>query len=406
MNIVLFDTEENFSNLLPLSFTRPVSSFRMGILTIAEKWRYLLPGDYVVLPMDYLREKYYDGRLHDKSDALYISANVLPDARLAVAVDGLAHGQALRCDRRLLAYRGSYSDFKALRPVEEEDQPAGYVKYAEADFIDYVFDVFRHNRKAVTDDFRMLVAGRRSMPLSETNTLVGGYEDKDGFPTIFIEEGAVVEGAVINVKEGPVYIGKDAEVMEGACLRGPVALCQSAKVKMGGKVYGATTLGPCCKVGGELSNVVMFGYSNKAHEGYLGNAVIGEWCNIGAGTSASNLKNDYSRIRIWNYASHTFMRTDLQFCGLIMGDHSKAGINCMFNTATVLGVGVNVHGSGFPRTFIPSFSEGSPAAGFADVSLKKFFDIADRVMSRRGITLDDAGRRVYEHVYAMSQNYK
>lgn len=208
------------------------------------------------------------------------------------------------------------------------------------------------------------------------------------------------------MSEGPVYVGRGARISEGSCVRGPLALCDHAQVNMGAKIYGNTTLGPYCKVGGELNNVVMFGYSNKAHDGYLGNAVIGEWCNIGAGTNASNLKNDYSKIRLWNYNKRSFVRTDLQFCGLMMGDHSKAGINCMFNTATVVGVGCNVHGAGFPRPFVPSFSEGSPSAGFRDVDLRKFFDIAARVMARRGIELTELDRRIFQAISEAAASYK
>ena len=188
-------------------------------------------------------------------------------------------------------------------------------------------------------------------------------------------------------------------------LRGPIALCEHAVVNMGSKLYGATTLGPWCKVGGELNNVVMQAYSNKAHDGFLGNAVIGEWCNLGAGCVASNLKNDYTPIRLWNYPTGRFLRTNLQFCGLIMGDHSKAGINTMFNTATVLGVGVNIHGSGFPRNFVPSFSEGS-TAGFSEVSMTKFFDIAARMMARRHVELTDADRRMFYAIREAAEAFK
>ena len=216
---------------------------------------------------------------------------------------------------------------------------------------------------------------------------------------IFIEEGATIECATVNVKDGPVYIGKDSVLMEGACIRGPFALCEGAEVRMGAKIYEGTTVGPHCKVGGEISNTVFFGFSNKSHDGYLGNAVIGEWCNIGAGTNASNLKNDYSLIRVWNYRTRTFMRTDLQFCGLIMGDHSKIGVNCMINTATVMGVGVNIHGAGFPRQFVPCFCEGSPGSGFSTVPLKKFLDTASRVMSRRDLAPSSGDISILTHIY-------
>ncbi|MDE7442654.1 MAG: glucose-1-phosphate thymidylyltransferase, partial [Muribaculaceae bacterium] len=268
-----------------------------------------------------------------------------------------------------------------------------------------LYDIFMLNGQVLESDFAMLTAGRTSEPLSDTCTLVGSAVDESGRPRIFIEKGATVEGAVLNVKNGPIYIGADAEVMEGCCMRGPIAMLPHSVANMGAKIYGATTLGPYCKVGGELNNVVMIGYSNKAHDGFLGNAVIGKWCNIGAGSVASNLKNDYTEIKLWNYRAHRFMKTGLQFCGLIMGDHSKAGINTMFNTATVLGVGVNIHGAGFPRNFVPSFSEGS-ASGFSDVQLTKFFDIARRVAARRGEELTDADMRMFQAIYDIAETYK
>ena len=214
-----------------------------------------------------------------------------------------------------------------------------------------------------------------------------------------------MEGAIVNLTEGPVYIGKDAEVMEGACIRAPFAGCTHSVVNMGAKVYGATTLGPYCKVGGEVNNVVFIGYSNKAHDGFLGNAVIGEWCNIGGGTTASNLKNDYGEIKLWNYPQARFVRTGLQFCGLIMGDHTKLGVNTMINTATVLGVGVNIHGTGFPRNFVPSFSEGG-SSGFVDVSLTKFFTIAERMMARRNKVLSEDDKEMFKSIYSIADNYK
>jgi UDP-N-acetylglucosamine diphosphorylase/glucosamine-1-phosphate N-acetyltransferase len=272
-------------------------------------------------------------------------------------------------------------------------------------FLTIGYDIFMENHRGIVEDFALLTHGRASQSLSDTNTVIGNPVDDNGNPMIFIEEGAVVEGAMLNVKNGPIYVGRNAEVMEGSCLRGPIALCEHAVVNMGTRMYGATTLGPYCKVGGEVNNVVMMGYSNKAHDGFLGNAVIGEWCNIGGGSTASNLKNDYTEIKLWNYPAHRFLRTGLQFCGLIMGDHSKSGINCMFNTATVLGVGVNIHGAGFPRNFVASFSEGS-ASGFTDVPLTKFFDIARRMMARRGLTLSEIDMRIFESIHAFADNYK
>jgi UDP-N-acetylglucosamine diphosphorylase/glucosamine-1-phosphate N-acetyltransferase len=255
------------------------------------------------------------------------------------------------------------------------------------------------NGDAIKSDFDVITRDDFGGAISKTCTVIGDPK------LIFIESGATVEGAFLNTKNGPIYIGRNAEVMEGSTLRGPIAIGEHSTVNMGSRIYGATTLGPWCKVGGELNNVVIQGYSNKAHDGFLGNAVIGEWCNLGAGCTASNLKNDYTEIKLWNYPAHRFLRTGLQFCGLIMGDHSKAGINTMFNTATVVGVGVNIHGTGFPRNFIASFSEGG-ASGFIDVPMTKFFAIAERVMARRHVELTDTDRRIYTSIRDFAENYK
>lgn len=398
--IVLFDTEAIHADLLPISYTRPTAAFRLGIRTIREQWEELLPGEYFYRPVEFQRDK-FGACPADEPDMLFIAGNVVPDERLAVIIEGLRPGEALRRGESIVAFRGSESQLDAgeWNAVIDVDPSVARV-------LTFVYDIFQANGEAVKAEYRRVTRGRKSQPLSDSNRVIGEPVDAEGNPMIFLEEGASVEGAIINVKEGPVYVGADAVVMEGACLRGPIALCRKAQVKMGAKIYGGTTFGPYCKIGGEVQNAVIFGYSNKAHDGYLGNAVIGEWCNLGAGVNASNLKNDYSKIRIWNYPRHTFMRTDLQFCGLIMADHSKAGINCMFNTATVVGVGVNLHGAGFPRVFLPSFQEGSPAGGMTDVPLKKFYQIAERVMGRRGLTLTDADRRIYERVYEVASRYK
>lgn len=399
--IVLFDSAASHMNLLPLSYTRPVSYFRVGITTIIQKWQAAMACEICCLPVDYLREKFGNADFGvDDGDVLFVSGALLPVSGLPERLLELSPGQALTDGDELMAFRGSRADFDAGRVAESFP-----FEFPDA-VIRYVFDVFLRNADMIRHDFQILTRGRRSMPLSEGNLLIGPHIDENGRELLFIEEGAVVEGAIINTKDGPVYIGRDAHVMEGSCLRGPLALCCNAKVKMGSKVYGSTTIGPYCKVGGEIDNIVMFGYSNKAHDGYLGSAVIGEWCNIGAGTNASNLKNDYSKIRVWNYAVRSFMRTDLQFCGLIMGDHSKSGVNVMFNTATVLGVGVNVHGAGFPRVFVPSFSEGSAVGGFTSVPMKKFVDIADRVMHRRGLCVTDVDRRIFDRVHEMASEFK
>lgn len=397
MNVILFDTPQSHGNLLPLSYTRPVADFRVGILTIAEKWKRRLPGRYSYLPDESLRDLYPAERTGDN---LYVNGALLPDSTLVAAIKELKPGEALYAGDELLALRGNRELFldPATCPHKTyEGMP---------DMLRFVFDVFLLNAAQIEADFRLLTVGRRSAPISQTNLWIGNKRYADGLPRIFIEEGAHIEGATLNTTDGPIYIGAEAEVMEGSLIRGPFTLGEHSVVKMGAKIYTGTTIGPWCKVGGEVSNAVIFGYTNKAHDGFLGNAVIGQWCNIGAGTNASNLKNDYSKIRVWNYPRRTFMRTDLQFCGLIMGDHSRIGINGSLNTATVIGVGVNLHGTGFPRTFIPSFSKGSPTGGFRDLDMRTFLDMAERMMSRRGIAVTDHDRRLFEHVETQSRAFK
>ena len=392
INVIFYDLPRVHADLLPMTFTRPVADFRIGITTIREKWAMMLPQDcrYGYRTVGFLVKKY---KAEEIVDNLFIAGNVVPNPALVEEVLRLEIGEALFKGNDFIAYRGVSPDMHADNYMKKEYN-------GECLVLHYLFDIFLNNGAVIKQDFEMITKGRTSCALSASNTVIGDPG------LVFVEEGAYVEGAFLNTNGGPIYIGKDAQVMEGSCVRGPMALCEHSNINMGSKIYSDTTIGPWSKVGGELNNVVVFGYSNKAHDGFLGNAVIGEWCNIGAGTNASNLKNDYSKIRVWNYPDHTFMRTDLQFCGLIMGDHSKVGINCMFNTATVVGVGVNIHGSGFPRTFIPSFSEGSPVGGFTDVQLKKFFDIANRAMTRRGLLLTDLDYEIFEEIYKIADTYK
>lgn len=397
-NVILFDEKETWTDLLPISYTRPLADIRMGILTIRQKWERYLPAEAAIsyLTADYLSAKF---PIATADTNLFIAGNVCPTPALADTVNALGPGEALAKDGKLLAFCGSIDDFHA-RKFAACDEFGDEIMA-----IRQLYDIFMLDSRALIDDYRLVTRGRTSQPLSPTCTVIGPRTLDDGTPAIFLEPGATAEAAIFNTQGGPVYIGKNATIMEGACIRAPFAACEHVFVNMGTKIYGATTLGPYCKVGGELNNVVMIGYSNKAHDGFLGNAVIGEWCNLGAGTNASNLKNDYSEIKIWNYRAHRFVRTGLQFCGLIMGDHSKAGINCMFNTATVIGVGVNVHGAGFPRNFVASFSEGS-VAGYTDVSLVKFFEIARRVMARRNIELSDTDIEIFKSIYDIADNYK
>lgn len=378
-NIILFDPVKVRTNMLPLTYTRPVALLRHGITTISEKWQRAIPGAYSYSTQDYLSIKYPMIEASD-GDNLFIAGNIHPDAQLVEAILDLQPGESLIHNGKTIARRGN-------------GEPNSQKEYTAEPFaINHVYDIFMLNDEALRRDFAALTAGKKSQPLSDTNRLIGDPSQ------LFIEEGATVEGSILNVKKGPIYIGRDAEIMEGACLRGPIALCEHAVVNMGGKIYGATTLGPYCKVGGELNNVVMTGYSNKAHDGFLGNAVIGEWCNLGAGCTASNLKNTYAPIKLWSIAEVRFVKTGLQFCGLIMGDHSKAGINTMFNTATIVGVGVNFYSAGFPRTFIQSFTEGS-TLGMRDVNMNSFFDTASRMMARRHVELTPIDKEIFIHIH-------
>ncbi|MDD6779002.1 MAG: putative sugar nucleotidyl transferase [Bacteroidales bacterium] len=396
-NIIIFDAADVRDNLLPITYTRPVSHIRIGIDTIFEKWQSFFPGEEISpLTVAYLQKKF---PATIAGDNFFVAGHIIPTKELAVEVLALNPGEALMAGDSLIAFRGSLADFEQRRFATST------LYHGSVRSVHWLYDIFLMNGEVMADDFRRITAGRTSQPLSSTNLVIGNPTDDNGSPRIFIEEGATVEGVTLNVNAGPIYIGRDATIMEGSCIRAPFAACSHSQVNMCTKIYGATTLGPYCKVGGELNNVVMLGYSNKAHDGFLGNAVIGEWCNLGGGTTASNLKNDYSEIKLWNYPAHRFLRTGLQFCGLIMGDHSKAGINCMFNTATVIGVGVNIHGAGFPRNFVASFLEGS-TSGYVDVALPRFFTIAERVMVRRGIALTETDKEIFTAIYNIADSYK
>ena len=396
-NIILFDLPAVRENLLPLSYTRPIADFLVGITTLRKKWESFLAGEFSYSTVGYLSEKY---PMKAAEENLFIASNIIATEQLARRLDSLEPGEVLMADtmagqRVLVGFKGGANRLDEVI----HSMPAGIVYEEKVDAINYVYDIFLLNGRQIEADFDVLTAGREGQSIPRSNTVIGDPE------RIYIESGAIVEGVVLNASHGPIYVGRHVEIMEGSCLRGPIALGEHSTVNMGTRIYPGTSLGPWCKVGGELNNVVIFGFTNKAHDGFLGNAVIGEWCNLGAGCVASNLKNDYTEIKLWNYPSHRFLRTGLQFCGLIMADHSKAGINTMFNTATVVGVGVNIHGSGFPRNFIASFSEGGPS-GFTDLPMEKFFDIAKRLMARRGRSLSEADNRIFHAIRELAENYK
>jgi len=378
MNIILFDNQTR-AHLLPFTFTRPIAEIRVGITTIREKWEHAFKAKASFFTQDYL-SKLFPCVITD--DNLFISGNLLPDNALVAVLKALQCGEALRdSNNQLLALRaGSCEAFTALDTFKTITYSEEFLCMASKS------DIFTYNEMMLNYDFITLTQRRKSCGLSASNKLIGNTKN------LFIEAGATIEGVIINCETGPVYIGKNAQVMEGSCIRGPFAILENAAIKMGTKIYGATTIGPHCKVGGELNNVVMFGYSNKAHDGFLGNSVVGEWCNIGAGTDASNLKNNYGEVAQWNYASKSYENTGLQFCGLMMGDHSKCGIGTMFNTGTVIGVGCNLFGSDFHRSFIPSFSTGNRTKGYTSYSVDKVLESEQAMFARR--------QKVWEKEYA------
>ncbi len=382
MNIILFDTEVR-DHLLPFTFTRPVADIRVGIRTIREKWEAALPGTYSYKTQDYLSTKF---KMQASEQSLVVNGAVCPNAQLLQAIDTLKTNQQLKSGEVVLAQKieGSFKDWQDLEIVEF---------IGEFNYIDRPWKIFSLNGAELERDFDEITKGRTSQKLSSTNTVLGDR--------IFVEEGVEAECAVFNTKSGPIYLGKDSSVMEGSVIRGGLALCEHSQVKLGAKIYGPTTIGPHSKVGGEVNNSVLFGYSNKGHDGFLGNSVIGEWCNLGADTNNSNLKNNYDEVKIWSYPKGGFVRTGLQFCGLMMGDHSKCGINTMFNTGTVVGVSANIYGGGFPRNYIPSYSWGG-SGGFTDYNLQKAIDTAARVMSRRGLEPDEDDKAILQHIYNLT----
>ena len=390
MRIILFDDQARES-LLPLTFTRPVADLRIGILTIAEKWSKRLDHlSYSFYTADYLQAKF---ALKTDSDNLFINGSVCPDERLVAAIRTLGTGEGLVKEDMLLAVRldetgvdaFDFTDFSAYRVSNYSHEVIRLV---------YPEDIFKHNDTELRKDFKLITAGRQSAKISSTNTILG--------TDFFAEEGATAECCTFNTLEGPVYLAKDTQVWEGSHIRGSFALCEHSQVKMGAKIYGATTIGPHCRVGGEVSNSVLQAYSSKGHEGFLGNSVLGEWCNIGADTNNSNLKNNYAEVRLWDYKKQSFRKTGLQFCGLIMADHAKCGINTMFNTGTVVGVSANVFGSGYPRNYIPDFAWGG-AQGFEVYTLTKVCETAELVYQRRNREFDQIERDILAKVFELTE---
>lgn len=388
MNYILFDGTAR-KQLLPFTFTRPVADIRVGILTIREKWERVLGFTTSTVTEDYLSHKW---PLVEMDKNIMINASFLPTPELVAQIESLEQDHAIFCDEEVVAF---YS---------LEDEEVDFSKYTQLELegeafrIANTWDIFSNNREAIIADFELLTSNRESQPIPSSNNVLGT-------DNIFLEEGAKVEFATLNASTGPIYIGADAEIMEGSLVRGPFAICEGAVLKLGAKIYGPTTVGPFSKVGGEVNNSVIFGYSNKGHDGFLGNSVLGEWCNLGADTNTSNLKNNYAEVRLWNYDTERFAPTGLQFCGLMMGDHSKCGINTMFNTGTVVGVSANIFGSGFPRNFIPSFSWGG-SAGTTTYKTSKAFEVAEEVMKRRNLDFTNDDRDILEYVFEESKKWR
>jgi UDP-N-acetylglucosamine diphosphorylase/glucosamine-1-phosphate N-acetyltransferase len=389
MNYILFDGPAR-NALLPFTFTRPVADILVGIMTIRQKWELHLGSTTTTLTEEYLSDKYPMVELEGN---VMINASFLPNAILAELVSNLEANQAIFKKDEIIAFYTSENqeevDFDTYEIIEYND---------DCITIENTWDIFSKNDAAIREDFEFLTQDRRSQQIPKSVNVIAPEN-------VFIEEGAKLEFVTLNASSGPIYSGKDSEIMEGSVIRGPFALCEKAQVKMGSKVYGATTVGPGSRIGGEVKNSVVFANANKGHEGFLGDSVLGEWCNIGADSNNSNLKNNYEEVRLWSYETEGFAKTGLQFCGLMMGDHSKCGINTMFNTGTVVGVSANIFGSGFPRNFVPSFSWGG-ASGFTTYLTKKAFETARLVMSRRNVAFDEKEAAILEHVFEVTKKYR
>ncbi|UJP65257.1 GlmU family protein [Mongoliitalea daihaiensis] len=391
-NFVLFDDPAIRGSLLPFTFTRPVAEIRVGILKISEKWQRYLGGNISYLTQEYLQTKFPLVGAQE----WWINGALCPDDRLVAAIRQLKTGEVLMHQQLILAAKTSPQEFFS---IEQAKNLQVRVYEESIVLVQKNWHIFQYNGAQIRQDFTLLTKGRTSAPIEDTHTIV--YHPQN----IFIEEGAQVKAAVLNAESGPIYIGKNSEIQEGSLIRGPFALCEGSTVNMGAKLRGDTTVGPFSKVGGEVSNSVIFGYSNKGHEGFLGNSVIGEWCNLGADTNTSNLKNNYAPIKVWDYTKGGFTNTGLQFCGLMLGDHSKTGINTMLNTGTVVGVGALIFGDGFPRNFIPSFSWGG-AAGFTTFQFRKFEETAQAVMKRRSLDFDVIEKEILLKVFELTKHYR
>ena len=381
---LVFSDAQYWEDFLPLTFTRPVAEMRMGILTFSERWKKLLDIDEVFyITENYLQDKF---KKPEPKQSLFIVPNFFPSDEVLKQIKELQPGEALVYDNEVLVANINMENFSLNQINKMTDI------HEKLFFIEKPTDIFSYNDKAIDFDFKLLTEGRISQELSSSNGFIGEKEN------LFIEEGATIEFSTLNCKTGKIYIGKNAEIMEGSNIRGSLALCEESKINLGTKLYGGTTIGPFSKVGGEVNNIVIFGYTNKGHDGFVGNSVIGEWCNLGADTNSSNLKNNYASVKLWNYRKKRFLDTGLQFCGLIMGDHSKTAINTQLNTGTVVGVAANIFKSGFPPNLVDSFSWGG-MKGDEKFKLEKSYEVAEKAMERRKIAITEMDKDILKYIY-------
>jgi UDP-N-acetylglucosamine diphosphorylase/glucosamine-1-phosphate N-acetyltransferase len=384
MRICLYDGP-NRSDLLPLVYTRPVADLLLGSMTLAKRWSYALHADVVVETEAYLQAD-------TPSFDLAVMAGCIPNAELTSTIKELKEGQKLMQNGKMIAFSGAGSSTdKALANFEVIEIET------EINLIRYPWDLFSKNAELLIEDTTFFDTTHNNK-LNDTNKHHGNHP-------LMVGANVTSFAAVYNTQDGPIIIDDDATIMEGALLRGPIFIGKKSVIKMGAKIYGGTSLGPYCKAGGELNNVVMLGNSNKGHDGFLGNAAIGEWCNLGASTDTSNLKNNYGKTRAWNYTQQKFISTGLQFCGLVMGDHSKTAIQTSINTATTVGVGCSIFSVGFPRTFIPSFSRGG-SQGMTENNLDKMLDTAAVVMARRGENMSKKDKAILAHLFVATKQFR
>ncbi len=393
MNIILFE-DNSWESLLPLTFARPVADLRIGILKISEKWKFYFNEIHGYHTRSYLSSKY---PIHTGTDNLLINGSILPEDNLAGSLKSLKPMQALIKEDKFIAVRFGKTALDEFNPLYRENYELIQYK-GDIDYINHPWHLFEKNGKEIIRDYGIITKTCKSNKLSGSNNIISPEN-------VFVEEGVQAEYITINASKGPVYIGKNTELMEGSVIRGPFAICEGSLLKLSAKIYGPTTIGPYCQAGGEIKNSILQAYSNKSHDGYLGNSVVGEWCNIGADTNCSNLKNNYTEVKLWSYKEERFIPTGLQFCGLIMGDHSKCSINTMFNTGTVVGMSANIFGTGFPRNFIPSFSWGG-SQGFSTYSLDKALETAKIAMSMKNVLFDKKDKEIFESVFTITEKYR